>query len=56
MNQTYKNGEKSNFRLNFGTNLGPKNFFHEFHLYWILDTVASYHCMPFQGKLLNQIR
>ena len=32
---------------------GPKNLFHEFYLY-MLDIVASYHCMQFQGKITNQ--
>ena len=35
-------------------NLGPQIFFHGLYLYCILDIVASYHCMEFQGKLTNQ--
>ena len=38
----------------FPPNLGPKIFFHEFCLKFMLDNVASYHCMPFQGDLGNQ--
>ena len=34
--------------------LGPQNFFNRFYLYYMLDIVASYHCMRFQGKLTNQ--
>ena len=34
--------------------LGPQIFFCEFYLYYTLDIVASYHCMEFQGKLMNQ--
>ena len=34
--------------------LGPPIFFHGFYLYCMLDIVASYHCMQFQGKLTNQ--
>ena len=28
--------------------------FHKFYFYYMLDIVASYHCMQFQGKLMNQ--
>ena len=42
-----------NFGL-FGPNLGPKIFFHGIHLLQMLEIVASYHCMQFQGKLMNQ--
>ena len=45
--------KKPSFETNFGP-FGPKNFFHEFYLYYMLDIVASYHCMWFQGKLMNQ--
>ena len=38
----------------FGPNLGPKFFFRRFYLYQMLDIVASYHCMQFEGKLKNQ--
>ena len=30
-------------------------YFFKFYLYWMLDIVASYHCMQFQGKIMNQI-
>ena len=29
-------------------------FFHGFYRYYMLDILASYHCMQFQGKLMNQ--
>ena len=32
----------------------PKTFFHGFYLYKMLQIVASYHCMQFQEKLMNQ--
>ena len=28
----------------------PKIIFQGFHIYYMLNTVASYHCMQFQGK------
>ena len=49
--------QKLSFGPNFGTfspNLGPKNFFHGFYLHQMLDIVAGYHCMQFQGKLMNR--
>ena len=33
MNQTSENGKKTNFRPDFGPNLGPKNFLREFYFY-----------------------
>ena len=57
MNQTWENGKKPSFGTDFGPfgpNLGTKIFFHEFYLYYMLDIVASYHCMQFQVKLINQ--
>ena len=36
MNQTWENGEKTNFRLDFGLfwpKFGPQNFFRGFYLY-----------------------
>ena len=42
-----------NFGL-FGPNLSSKNFFHGFDPYYTLDILASYHCIQFQGKLMNQ--
>ena len=38
----------------FGQNLGLKRFFHGFYLCYMLDIVASYHCMQFQGNLMKQ--
>ena len=57
MNQTWENGKKPSFETNFGPfglNLGLKIFFHRFDLFYMLDIVASYHCMQFQGLLTNQ--
>ena len=34
--------------------LAPKILFHEFSLYEMLYIVVNYHCMQFQGKLMNQ--
>ena len=42
-----------NFGL-FGPNLSSKKFFHGFDPYYTLDILASYHCIQFQGKLMNQ--
>ena len=47
-NQTWENGKKPSLGTDLGPfdpNLGLENFFHEFHLYCMLDIVASYHCM-----------
>ena len=55
--QTWENSKKPTS----GTILAPlvqilaRNFFQKFYLYYILDIVASYHCMQFQGKLIKQI-
>ena len=38
----------------FCPNLVAQIFFRWFYLYQMLEIVASYHCMHFQGKLLNQ--
>ena len=54
MNQTWENDEKPHFGPYLGANLGPQNFFREFYLYYMLDIVASYHRMQYQGKLMNQ--
>ena len=43
----------SHFSL-FGPNLGPKIAFRQLYLYYMFDIVASYHCMQFQGKLMNK--
>ena len=48
--QTVENGKKPNF----GPNFGPKNIFREFDLYLMLDIIKSYHCIQFQGKIMNQ--
>ena len=40
--------------LVLGPNLGPIICFHGFYLYYMLEIVASYHCMQFQWKLTNQ--
>ena len=59
MKQTWENGKKTNFRPNFdlfSPNLGPKIFFGKFYPYYMLDFVASYHCMQFHGKLMIQTR
>ena len=48
---------KPNFGPNFGLfgpNLGLKIVFRGFYLYLMLDFVASYHCMQFQGKRMIQ--
>ena len=38
----------------FGTNLATKAFLRWFYFYQTLDIVTSYHCMQFQGKLMNE--
>ena len=48
------------FFVNFGSfeifsqNLDSKNFFYEFYFHYMLDIIATYHCIQFQGKLKNQ--
>ena len=37
-----------------GPEFGPQNLFHEFYLYYMLEIVASYHCLQFQEKLTSQ--
>ena len=58
LNQTWENEKKqTNFGPDFGSfgpNLDPEELFREFYLYYMLHIVASYHCMLFQGKLINQ--
>ena len=34
--------------------VSAQKLFTEFYLYYMLDNVASYHCMQFQGKLREQ--
>ena len=56
MNQTWENGKNPNFGPNFGPfdpNLGS-NFLCGFYLYYMLEIFASYYCIQFQGKLMNQ--
>ena len=53
-NQTSENDKKRSFGPYFGPHLGPQNFFREFYFYYMLDIVASYHCIQLQGKLMNQ--
>ena len=58
MKQTWENDKKPSFRPDFGPfspNLGPKDFFRGFYLYYMLDIITSYHFMQFQGKLMNQM-
>ena len=38
----------------FGPNTGLQIFFVAFYLFLMLDIVASYHSMQFQGKLMKQ--
>ena len=38
----------------FGPNLSPNNYFRGFYNYQMLDIIASYQCMQFQGKIMNQ--
>ena len=54
MNKTWENGKKPSSGNNFAP-FGPKFLFHEFYIYYMWDIVESYHCMQFQGKLINQI-
>ena len=49
-NKTWENGKKPSFRPNFDPfdpNLGFKNFYDRFYLYYLLDIIASYHCEEF---------
>ena len=51
--------KKLNFGPDFGScgsNLDPKIFFCKFYFYQLLDIVASYHCMQFQGKLIIKLK
>ena len=57
MNQTWENVQKTNFGSDFGLfwpKYGCQNFFRVFYLYQMLYIVESYHCVQFQGKLMNQ--
>ena len=59
MNQSWENCKKKKQQIlglilvPFGPDLVLKMFFW-FYVYWMLDIVASYHCMQFQGQLMNQ--
>ena len=49
--------KKPSFGPNFGPigpHLSPKNFFREFYVYQMLDIVACFRYMQFQGKLMHQ--
>ena len=54
INPTWENAKKTLFLGPIFRPLGQKKIFDGFYLYLMLDIVASYHCMPFQGKLMNQ--
>ena len=57
MNQPLENGRKLSFGPDFGLfwpKFGSQNFFCGFYLYYMLYIVVSYHCMQFQGKLMNK--
>ena len=45
---------KIQFQAQFWPKFGPKKLFRGFYLYQILYIVASYHCMLFQGQLMDQ--
>ena len=56
MNQTWENCKKTSFGTDFGPfgpNLDSKTF-HKFYLDHVVGIIASYHCMYFQEKLMNQ--
>ena len=57
MSQTWENGRKPSFGPDFGpfwSNVVSKNVFRGFYVYLMLYMFASYHCMQFQGKIMNQ--
>ena len=57
MKRTSESDKKTIFGSDFsffGLNLDLKKFFRGFYLDWLLDIVASCHCMQYQGKLMNQ--
>ena len=57
MDKSWENDKKPTFGPDFGSfdpNFGPQIFFRGFYTYKMLDIVASYHCMQFQGKLMIQ--
>ena len=49
-----KKSQKPKFQARLWPKFGPPKFFRKFYLYWMLHLVASYNCMQFQGKLMNQ--
>ena len=56
-NQTWEHGKKPNFQPDYGvlTQIwSPKSFLWVLPKHYMLHIVASYHCMHFQGKLINQ--
>ena len=57
MKKTWENSKKSDFGPDFhlfGPNLGTQNFFCGFYFYYMLNIVASYHCIQFEGKRMIQ--
>ena len=57
MNQTWEKGKNTNFGADFGLfwpKFGPLKLFLWVLPQYILNIVSSYHCMQFQGKLMNQ--
>ena len=57
MNQTSEKAEYlvlGPILVRFYPKFGPPNFFCGFYFYQMLDIVASFHCIQFQGKLMNQ--
>ena len=53
MNQTWK--KKKGKKTSFWATFAPKKFFNEFYLYFLLDIIASYHCIQFSEKLINKL-
>ena len=57
MNQTQENGKNlvsGKILAHLAQIWSQKIFFHRFYLKQILKVVASYHCMQFQEKIINQ--
>ena len=57
VSQTWQNSKKPNFWSGFGRidpSLGHQIFFRGFYLYEMLDIVAGYHFLEFQGKPMTQ--
>ena len=56
INQTWENSKNPSFTPNFGpfcSNLDPQKISVDF-ISLMLHIIASYHCMQFQGNLMNQ--